>query len=338
MTIKDIAKECGYGVGTVSRALNNHPGISDKARQKIYSVVDKYGFVLNQNAKKLKEHAPRTIAVLVQGAQSILFNSLLEIIQNKLQNLPYNASVFVLNEYDNGTQAACKIYYEQKPAGIIFLGGNPDSGKEEFDAIKVPCVLIANSPEDKEGTQTKNLSSVSTDDETASYFCTEYLIKKGHKKICVIGGELQSSCLSRRRFNGFLCAMNDYGLPFNKESMYIPSMYSLQGGFDAASTLIKKCPDASAVFTMSDVMAMGACRSFADMGISIPKDISITGFDGLSVASYSCPRITTIRQDCTSLANEGLSSLLNSIEHGRKPSHKFVPFQFIEGESVKSLK
>jgi len=85
-------------------------------------------------------------------------------------------------------------------------------------------------------------------------------------------------------------------------------------------------------------MAMGACRSFADMGISIPKDISITGFDGLSVASYSCPRITTIRQDCTSLANEGLSSLLNSIEHGQKPSHKFVPFQFIEGESVKSLK
>ena len=148
---------------------------------------------LNQNAKKLKEHAPRTIAVLVQGAQSILFNSLLEIIQNKLQNLPYNASVFVLNEYDNGTQAACKIYYEQKPAGIIFLGGNPDSGKEEFDAIKVPCVLIANSPEDKDGTQTKNLSSVSTDDETASYFCTEYLIKNGHKKICVIGGELDQA-------------------------------------------------------------------------------------------------------------------------------------------------
>jgi len=334
MTIKDIAKECGYGVGTVSRALNNHPGISDKARKKIYAVVDKYGFVLNQNAKKLKEHEPKTIAILVQGAQSILFNSLLEIIQNKFQNLPYNSSVFVLNEYDNGTQAACKIYYEHKPAGIIFLGGNPDSRKEEFSGIKVPCVLIANSPEDS---SSQNLSSVSTDDETASYFCTEYLIKKGHRKICVIGGELGSSFLSQRRFKGFLRAVSDYGISFNKEKMYLPSMYSLQGGFDAAQKLLNKCPDASAVFTMSDVMAMGALRRFIDMGIKVPEDISITGFDGLSVSSFSCPRITTIRQDCASLAKEGISLLLNSIEQGRPPSHKFVAFQFIEGESVKKL-
>ena len=137
MTIKDIARECGVAVGTVSRVLNNHPDVSEKTRKKVLEIVDKYDFVLNRNARMLKMQDGKFIVIIVKGSSSILLNSLLEIIQKRLEQLPYNANVVVLDEYDNEALEARKIYYEQKPLGMIFLGGNPETFKDAFSEIQV---------------------------------------------------------------------------------------------------------------------------------------------------------------------------------------------------------
>ena len=126
MTIKDIAKECGCAIGTVSRVLNNHPDVSDKTREKVMAVVEKYGFVLNANAKQLKSQERKNLVIIVKGTSSTLLNGLLERIQKMLEPLPYTASVVILDEHDNEGFNATRIYFEQKPLGIIFLGGSPD--------------------------------------------------------------------------------------------------------------------------------------------------------------------------------------------------------------------
>ena len=334
MTIKDIARECGCAIGTVSRVLNNHPDVSEKTREKVLAVVKKHNFIINANAKLLKTQDRKTIEVLVKGSSSILLNSLLERIQKKIEQLPYSASVVVLDEYDNEAKAANRIYYEQKPVGIIFLGGSPDLFKDDFARLLVPCVVISNESQLIEGAR---ISSVSTDNFTAASHAADYLIRMGHTKIGVIGGDLCGSGITQRRYDGFLSSITKAGLEFNYDQAYMTSKYSFEDGALAAQKLVERYPDMTAIFAMSDVMAIGAIRKLSDLGYRVPDDISITGFDGISISEYYQPRLTTIRQNTDLLADEGLNILLDNIEKNTPPQNKFIPFEFIHGESVKQL-
>ena len=340
MTIKDIAKECGCGVGTVSRVLNNHPDVSEETRKKVMAVVDKHGFVLNRNASQLKSQDNKTIVILVKGTSSPLLNEMLGVILKRMETLPYNASVVILDEYDNEAQEAIRVYYEQKPQGMVFLGGNPDKYSDDFAKIVIPSVLISNEAASPDGSSAQGyglLSSVSIDNVKASEYAAEYLIKKGHTKIGVIGGDLNSSEISKKRYQGFLNAIEKHGLVFDEKQSYEVSKYSFKSGETAARALLERNPTLTAFFTMSDAMAIGACRALGDMGFSVPRQFSVTGFDGLPYADFYFPRITTIRQPATKLADDGLTILLNSLERNAGTKHKLVPFDFIEGESVREL-
>lgn len=334
MTIKDIAKESGVAIGTVSRVLNNHPDVSDVTRAKVQSVIDKYGFVLNKNAKQLKAQNSNTIVILVKGTSNLLLNELQEVIHKKMEQLPYSSVVTILDEYDNEVEQAVNIYYERKPIGIIFLGGSPEAFKDSFEKIKVPSILISNQAH---SVNNSCLSSVSIDDFDASKSMIEHLIKNGHKNIAVIGGELESSELSANRFRGVMKAFEEAGISFNKETDYFTAKYSFEGGYNAAKAIVDSKKKYSAVFTMSDMMAIGACRQFSDAGFSIPDDYSVTGFDGLSMAAFYSPRITTIRQKVHTMVNAGLDLLLKNLNMQSSAQHIFIPFDFIEGESVKNL-
>ena len=333
MTIKDIAKECGCAIGTVSRVLNNHPDVSEKTRQKVMAVVEKHGFVLNTNAKQLKTQDRKNIVIIVKGASSTLLNGLLEKIQKKLEILPYTANVVVLDENDNEGMVATRINFEQKPLGFIFLGGSPKKLRGDFEKVHIPSVLISNQAESLESAY---ISSVSIDNMKASFTSAELLLKNGHRKIGVIGGALDSE-ISSTRYEGFLSALISAGVHFDFDHSYEIAKYSFEGGALAAKRLIEKNPDITAVFTMSDAMAIGACRAFRDLGYKVPENISVIGFDGLAISDYLCPRLTTIRQIEEELACEGLNVLLDSIENKASCCHKIVPFEFIEGESVKKI-
>ena len=333
MTIKDIAKECGCAIGTVSRVLNNHPDVSDNMRQKVLAIVEKHGFVLNTNARQLKAQDRKNIVIIVKGASSTLLNGLLEKIQKKLEILPYTANVVVLDENDNEGMVATRINFEQKPLGFIFLGGSPKKLRGDFEKVHIPSVLISNQAE---SLGSAYISSVSIDNMKASFTSAEFLLKNGHRKIGVIGGALDSE-ISSTRYEGFLSALISAGVHFDFDHSYEIAKYSFEGGALAAKRLIEKNPDITAVFTMSDAMAIGACRAFRDLGYKVPENISVIGFDGLAISDYLCPRLTTIRQIEEELACEGLNVLLDSIENKASCCHKIVPFEFIEGESVKKI-
>ncbi len=334
MTIKDIAKESGYAISTVSRVLNGSSNVSKKAREKILEVVEKHDFQLNTNAKHLKQKKTSIIAIIVKGTSNALFASILEIMQEKLKTSGFTSAVHYLDENDDEVLYAKQLCIERTPAGMVFLGGNAASFKNRFSNIKPASVLITLN---SQNLKFENLSSVCLDDELAAFKVIEYLFSLNHKKIGIIGGRLVGESPAMLRLNGCKKAFNDNNIEFIEENQFVKSRYSYDSAYRAMTRLIKLNPDLTAVFCLSDIMAIGAIRALADMNKRVPEDISIIGFDGILASQFMIPRLTTVKQNEKELANIGIDILIDSIKNKKKAKHKQVPFEILEGSSVKKI-
>ncbi|MCM1148563.1 MAG: LacI family transcriptional regulator [Butyricicoccus sp.] len=336
MTIKDIARLSGCGVATVSRVLNDHPDVSEETRQKVLAVVEEQGFQPNNNAKHLKKQTGGSIAIIVKGTMNMLFADLVERVQALLLEAKQDAAVYYLDEDANEVAYALQLSRERRPRGIIFLGGDPDSFRESFAPITVPCVLLTNTAREL-GFQ--NLSSFSTDDSRAAEEVIKMLAAQGHRHIGLLGGSDSNSPsqVSFRRLTGSQNACRRLGLPFDARLQYESCRYALPDAYAATEKLLKRCPDMTAVFAISDVTAMGAIRALRDMGKRVPEDISVVGYDGIVTGQYFLPRLTTIRQDTQQLAERGVETLLWGIFFNGRPVHELIPFQLVQGESVARL-
>lgn len=334
MTIKDIAKESGYSVSTVSRVLNNRRDVSPEAKKRISEIVAAHNFVPNNNAKHLKQSTSKNIAVLVKGSSNMLFASIVEEVQRMLEQTNYSAEICYIDEDKNEVEQALILCRECKPMGILFLGGNPSNFEEKFGNIEVPGVLITN-----QGSKLafQNLSSVAVDDVAAAKRAVDYLFLKGHKKIGVLGGDVSISHTSHQRYLGCMESFREQGLEFEKEKYYENSRFSFDSAYRAMVRLLEKAPDITAVFAMSDVTAIGAIRALKDKGLEVPKDISVIGFDGIDLADYYNPKLTTIKQPARKLAIRGVEILFNFIDFKAGSIHEIVDVDLITGESVREL-
>jgi LacI family transcriptional regulator len=331
VTIKDIAKESGYAVGTVSRVLNDQPDVSPEARERILAVVAAHHFTPNSNAKHLKQQISSGVAVIVKGTRNMLFAGVLELLQPEIRKRGYPAFVTYIDEEDNEVLQARLLCRERKPLGILFLGSNLRYFRESFSGISVPCVLVTNSAKDL---GFRNLSSVTTDDAAAAKSCIEYLVRRGHRSIGVLGGIPCGSDASCARLAGCEAGFAACGLPFDKNRQYCSARFSMESGYAAMEKLLSSMPEMTAVFAFSDVMALGALRALRDRGKRVPEDISLIGFDGIELSRFSTPRLTTVKQADGVLARRGAELLLAQIERHTAPVHETVAFRLLEGESV----
>lgn len=334
MTIKDLAAKTGYAVATVSRVLNNHPNVSEKARQVIMKEVERSGFQLNVNAKQLKQQHATTILVVVKGTANELFGELLESIQSQIAGTRYPMAVVYLDEDENEVRRAVQLCREKKPLGILFLGGNTHNFEADFDKIDVPCVVVTN---DMSGVKYPNLSSVSVDSRQACRKAVNSLIDQGHRRIVMVGGERVLSDTGRQRFEGCLQAMQERGIEFDAELDYRGVRFSYQDGYDATRSLLECGREFTALFASADVMAIGAIRALRDAGKRVPEDVSVVGFDGLPLGSFLVPQLTTIVQPVQQMAQRSVEMLITSIEQGSEAKHETVSFSLCSRESTRAI-
>lgn len=335
-TIKDIAKLSGYGIGTVSRVINHQPGVSDKARKKVEQIIKEQNYEPNTNARILKQNISSAIAIVIKGYDNVFFAKVLQSVQLTLQAYNEEAIVCFLDENANEVESAIQLSSSKKPKGFIFLGGNLEYFKEGFDKVKVPSVLLTNTAKDL---HFDNLSSFTSDDSKAGRYGVSYLISGGHSEIGVIGGSLskEGSQVGYRRMQGIMQELKETSIAFDPKRQYVGSRYNLQGGYDAAKQLLKQNPNTTAIFALSDMVAMGAIRALNDLGKNVPNDVSVLGYDGIEFTKYMNPRLTTISQDIDLLVKKGVEDLLQRLDHEQQPVHELIPFKMLDGDSVLPL-
>lgn len=333
MTIKDLAEITGYGVGTISRVLNNQPNVSEKARRIILQAVEDSGFQINIHAKQLKAHAT-SILVVVKGTANEMFSEMVETIQNRIAQTHYPLHVDYMDEDNNEVLRAIHLCREKKPLGILFLGGNSQNFLKDFDKIDIPCVLVSN---DASGLPFANLSSVCTDDRQAARCAMDSLIALGHRKFAIVGGDRQVSDTSRLRYEGCLQSFHNHGIEYDEELDYQGVRFSYQDGYNATQQLISNGRPFTALFAIADVMAIGAIRALHNNGLRVPEDVSVMGFDGLPLGSFLVPQLTTVTQSVQLMALRSVEILIERIQHGGDACHESVPYTIYQRESTRRI-
>ena len=335
-TIRDIAREAGFSVSTVSRVLAGHRDVSESTAATVQAVIDKRQFSVNRNARNLKQSGTTpTVLAVVKGRRNMLFASMLEQVQTAVTATGLTVATQYLDEDRNEVADAERFVREIKPRGVVFLGGNAEHLASHARLIgeECPAVVLTNSVA---GLGLSAISSVTTDDQAAGRAAVEHLLGYGHRRIGVIGGSPELSSMPRNRREGVLQAMSDHGLDFDP-AQYVDTRFSLSSGFRAAQRLIDQVPGITAIYAMSDIMALGALRGLYERGMRVPDDISLIGHDGIEMSSYVVPKLVTIRQPEDVMATRGVEILMRHIDGDPTPVDEVVDFEILAGESVRSL-
>jgi LacI family transcriptional regulator len=339
ITIKDIAKMCGVGVTTVSRAMNNHPDINKQTKAKVMKVIKENNYVPNNSARNLKRSQSKTIAVLIKGITNPFFNKMLQVFEKETKSRKYSYILQKVDENQDEIDVAIELEKEKRLKGIVFLGGYFSHTKEKLEQLTVPFVLSTIVMASQAGEN--NYSSVSVDDFAESYKIVNYLCSLGHKKIAIISAPMNDESIGQLRFDGYKKALEDNHIKLDRNLVWCMKDciegYSMKNGYEVTKELLKSEEEFTAIYAISDSLAVGACKAILETGKKIPDDYSVAGFDGMDIAFYYNPSITTIRQPVEEIAKETIKILFDLIHKKTNSVHRIFPAELVVRESTKEL-
>lgn len=339
-TIKDIAKICGVGVSTVSRAINNHPDINPETKEKIMNTIKEYGYVPNNSARNLKRVDAKAIAVLVKGISNPFFANMIKVIEKECKKKHYYMELSHIESDEDEVDAALKVVKEKRLRGIIFLGGLFSHSDEKLRKLTVPFVF-STAGSIPENISKKLYSNICVDDRKESARIVDYLIGLGHKKIAMVVAEPNEQSIGKLRLDGYYEALQAHDIAINPNLVYQTTNevghFSMENGYRTTKRLIESGEEFTAVYAMADVLAIGAIRALLESGLRVPEDVSVAGYDGIDVSGYISPSLTTIRQPVEDMAKNTVKLLFDIIAGKKEHQHITFDGELLVRESTKEI-
>lgn len=340
INIKDIARICGVGVSTVSRAINNHPDINPETKTMIMKVIKENDYIPNNSARNLKRTDSKAIAVLIKGIENPFFNKMIRIFEKEIQKKKYSFIMQRVDEREDEVEVALELLKEKKPRGIVFLGGYFSHSSETLQKLTVPFVLSTIGMADF-SEEAPSYSCVSVDDFAESYKMTDYLLSLGHERILILAAGKEDESIGLLRLEGYKRALSDHGiLPDPSLIVYSDGSrecYTMDNGHELMNRVLHSDVKFTAVYGISDSIAIGASKALFEHGKRIPEDYSVAGFDGLDIAHYYNPAITTIRQPVEAMAEATIKLLFDVIKNQSVHQKMIFKAELVEGESTRKL-
>lgn len=291
ITIYDLSEKLNISAATVSRALNNHPKISQKTKELVLKTAKELNYKQNSLAQALKSGKTNNVGVIVPYINSNFFSSVIRGIEEELT--PHGYHVIICQSHED-------VELEKKQLNTL-LNAQVDGifmsvSKTTEDVTHIENAKSTNTPIiffDRK----KDISGISTvviDDYKAGYLATEHLIEQGCKRICHLSGDLRLE-IYQNRYNGYVQALKDYGITFNNDYL-ITVKSSVDEGVEAVKKLWDLNLPPDGIFSASDYAALGVCQELRKKKIKIPNDVAIIGFSNEPFTQYMELPISTIDQ------------------------------------------
>ncbi|MCZ7567769.1 MAG: LacI family transcriptional regulator [Ardenticatenaceae bacterium] len=335
-TIFDVARVAGVSRSTVSRVLNDQPGVSDNARARVLTAIQQLNYQPNFAARALKRQKADTLGLIVPPSFRERTSTeprgyyLTEIIRGAYNAVIEHRQVLALLDDGGNPEFYDRLIQHRQVDGILIVDLDLDEPLlTYFSERKFPFVVIGN-PADE------TIACVDVDNYGSAQRVVRYLYRLGHTQIAMIHGP-PARLASRDRAAGYRTMLRQLGFQVDP-ALQAEGDFSEESGQCAMEQLLGTVPRPTAVFAANDRMALGAIRAVQARGLRVPEDISIVGFDDIPVAAYVQPALTTMRQPLYDLGNRAARLLLEMTETERSPfphtPRVVLPTQLIERRSV----
>lgn len=333
VTLKDIAREAGVSVMTVSNVVNgNLSKVSKENAQRIRDIIERRGYVPNASARSLAKNRANIIAIILRGSENenTLENphnaALVGTIIQKIQKRGYYTMVNMMKCREDITQSLRTWNVD----GAIFLGMFDDEIEEMCVASDIPMVFIDSY------SSVRRLSNVGIDDYKGGRLAARHLIACGHRSIAFVSPPVLRTGVVQHRLAGFCDELEQHGIAFRQEHQFVlESDVRPEDTMELGRTLARRREEFSAVFVTSDQIASYLIQGMRSTGMRIPEDMSIIGFDDLMICRQMTPQLTTIAQDLEEKARLSVDILFRRLSAPSSPAESLVlDVALVDRESV----
>ncbi|MGM4982459.1 MULTISPECIES: substrate-binding domain-containing protein [Rhizobium] len=321
-TLQQVAFRAGCSVATASRVLNRNGPVSDEMVRRVRRAAAELGYRAGGRAGNRRP----AIGVLIPSITNPVFAASLSSIQNRALHAGHSVLIAQSN-YDPAQEAdAVASLLQQQPTGLILTVCDPERSPALSSALP-PTVLLGNLP------TARFTAAVATDNFGAGRDLTDHLLQKGHRRILFISGHFSASDRAKLRYLGYLKAMESAGLQ-PLDALEISFISSL-GQLDLSDVVSQFCP--TAIIASNDLLALGVMGALRRQGLSIPRDISVAGFDGISLGLLTEVSLTTVEIPDGTMGAAAASLLLDMAENAAPARHLTVPYRLRPGGTVRNL-
>ena len=308
-TIRDVAREAGVSIATVSRVFNDSTLVSEDTARRVLQVAAHFDYWPNGAAQSLTTNRTNTIGVLLPDLFGEFYSEVIRGIDSVVRRSSYQM-MLSSSHADNEEILTAARSMLGRIDGLLMMAPDNESA-ETVNRIRrrIPLVLLNPAVSPTEG------CSVSIDNYTGALLAVRHLLGMGHRRVAMVGGP-EGNMDSRDRLRGFHQALTEAGLD-PAAAVVLPGDFREPSGFRAGVELAKLVPRPTAVFVANDSMAVGLLAALEGLGINVPGDLSVVGFDDVDIAGYVQPPLTTVRIDAFALGQRATEMMIKEIQSSK---------------------
>lgn len=323
-SLKDLARELGVSIATVSRALRNSPEIGKEMQEKVKTLAKQLNYRPNPFARSLRREAPKVIGVVVPNLVTHYYAAVLDGIEEEATKHGY--SVISANSHEDKEAEAHIIdnFIDMHVEGIVACLSQETTDYSHFEEIMdmgIPLVFFGRT------CFSDNISSVTANGDEAAQMATQHLIDTGSRRIAFIGGPNHLDMVKRRK-HGYLEALRENRLPIDR-NLVVCGKIDYEWALQATKELLSMPERPDAILAFNDIVTFAAFTAIKDMGLEIPKDVALIGFTDDAHAAYVTPRMSAIVDQSNLMGVTACQLLLKAINGDSKIYKKIVPQQLV---------